>query len=132
MYQNGQAEKAYNYLLYLTDPTTSRREYPEVSFGVIKGFAEGLMGVEADARLDQVTTLYRGKATTTSELKDLPLLKTFITIKHEGNEVTTLTNSGKKKILWKPEFLDNGGKAIAKKAVWVKPGNSLTAVNNQY
>lgn len=126
MYQNGQAERAYNYMLHLTDPTTSRREYPEVSFGVIKGFAEGLMGIEGDARMNQVTTLYRGKATTTSELMDLPILMTSITIKHAGNKATTLINNGKKKILWQPKFLDNKGKTIAKKAVWVKPGNSLT------
>jgi len=126
MYQNGQIEKAYDYMLHLTNPTTSRREYPEVSFGVVKGFVEGLMGVEADARFNQVTTLYRGKKETIVELKDLPVLSTSISIKHEGNKVTTLTNNGKKKILWQPKFLDDKGKTITKKAVWVKPGSSLT------
>ncbi|TCD26453.1 hypothetical protein EZ456_12690 [Pedobacter psychrodurus] len=125
MYQNGQAEKAYGYLLHLTDPATARREYPEVSFGVIKGFTEGLMGVEADARLNQISTLYRGKKTTIAELKDLPVLMTSITVKHDGNIATTLTNNGKKKILWEPKFLDDKGKTIVKKAVWIKPGSSL-------
>lgn len=125
MYQNGQAEKAYGYLLHLTDPATARREYPEVSFGVIKGFTEGLMGIEADARFDQITTLYRGKKTTSSELKDLPVLMTSVTVKHEGNIATTLTNNGQKKILWQPKFLDDKGKTIVKKAVWVKPGGSV-------
>ncbi|TCD00340.1 hypothetical protein [Pedobacter psychroterrae] len=130
MYQNGKPEKAYDYLLHLTDPTTSRREYPEVSFGVIKGFVEGLMGVEADARLDQVTTLHRGKPATTSELRDLPVLKTLITIKHEGNKATTLINKGEKQILWQPKFLNDIGKIITRKAVWVKPASSLTVKAN--
>jgi hypothetical protein len=125
MYQNGQAEKAYGYMLHLTDPITARREYPEVSFGVIKGFTEGLMGIEADARLNQITTLYRGKKASTSELKDLPVLMTSITVKHEGNSATTLSNNGQKKILWQPKFLDDKGKTITKKAVWVKPGSSV-------
>ncbi|CAH0300199.1 hypothetical protein SRABI27_04364 [Pedobacter sp. Bi27] len=125
MYQNGQSEKAYGYLLHLTDPATTRREYPEVSFGVIKGFTEGLMGIEADARFDQITTLYRGKKTTSSELKDLQVLMTSVTVKHEGNIATTLSNNGQKKILWQPKFLDDKGKTIVKKAVWVKPGSSV-------
>ncbi len=125
MYQNGQAEKAYGYLLHLTDPATARREYPEVSFGVIKGFTEGLMGIEADARLNQISTLYRGHKTTNSELKNLPVLMTSITVKHEGNMATTLTNKGQKKILWLPKFLNDQGKIIVKKAVWVKPGGSV-------
>jgi hypothetical protein len=125
MYQNGQAEKAYGYMLHLTDPATARREYPEVSFGVIKGFTEGLMGIEADARLNQITTLYRGKKASTSELKDLPVLMTSITVKHEGNTATTVSNNGQKKILWQPKFLDDKGKTITNKAVWVKPGSSV-------
>lgn len=130
MYQNGQAARAYDYMLHLTDPATARREYPEVSFGVIKGFVEGLMGVEADARIDQITTLYRGKNKDTSELKDVPILKTTISIKHIGNKVTMLTNYGKKQILWQPKFLDDQGKTITKKSVWVKSGQSLTVNRN--
>ncbi|WP_316819142.1 hypothetical protein [Pedobacter nyackensis] len=126
MYQNGQPEKAYNYMLHLTDPSTHRREYPEVSYGVIKGFTEGLMGVEPDARVDQVSTLNRGKLATTSEIIDLPILKTTINIKHEGNKATTVSNTGKKKIRWLPKFLDDNGKTVTKKAVWVKPGSSKT------
>jgi hypothetical protein len=38
-------------MLLLTNPETKRREYPEVSYGVILGFASGLMGIEPDARL---------------------------------------------------------------------------------
>nr|WP_068890694.1 hypothetical protein [Pedobacter panaciterrae] len=125
MYQNGQAEKAYNYMLHLTNPETKRMEYPEVSYGVVKGFVEGLMGLEADARSTTITTLYRGKGDVTSELKDVPVLKTLITVKHEGNKKSVLTNNGKKKILWLPKFLNNKGEVVVKTAVWVKTGGSV-------
>jgi hypothetical protein len=125
MYQNGQAERAYNYMLHLTNPETKRREYPEVSYGVVKGFVEGLMGLEADARSSKMSTLYRGESDVTSELKDVPVLKTLITVKHEGNKKSVLTNTGKKKILWQPKFLNDQGEVVVKAAVWVKAGGTL-------
>ncbi|WP_316753091.1 trehalase family glycosidase [Pedobacter gandavensis] len=121
MYQNGQAEKAYEYMLHLTDPGTKRREYPEVSFGVVKGFTEGLMGMEADARIGRISTLYRGKKGSSATLKDVPVLNTLVTIKHDGNRKSTLTNHGAKKILWQAEFLNDEGELMVKKAVWVLP-----------
>lgn len=129
MYQNGQADKAYQYILHLTDPATKRREYPEVSYGVIKGFVEGLMGISADARLDKITTLHRGKKGSIAEIKDVPVLKTSVTVKHESNLKSVLTNNGKKKILWQPEFLDNDGKLIVKPAVWVNANGGIVTVN---
>ncbi|WP_449438872.1 hypothetical protein [Pedobacter steynii] len=126
MYQNGQADRAYNYMLHLTNPETKRREYPEVSYGVVKGFVEGLMGLEADARSGKISTLYRGKSDVVSELKDVPVLKTVVTVKHEGNKKSVLTNTGKKKILWQPKFLNDKGEVVVKTAVWVKAGGSLT------
>lgn len=124
MYQNGQADKAYDYMLHLTDPATKRREYPEVSYGVVKGFVEGLMGLEADARLGRVSTLYRGKSGSMSELKDVPVLSTLITVKHDGNKKSRFTNNGKKKVLWQPKFINDQGKLLVKTGVWVLPGTS--------
>ncbi|MBB2147578.1 trehalase family glycosidase [Pedobacter gandavensis] len=121
MYQNGHADKAYDYMLHLTDPSTKRREYPEVSFGVVKGFTEGLMGMEADARLNRISTLYRGKSGSNSELKDVPVLNTLVTIKHDGNKKSILTNNGAKKILWQAKFINDQGKLVVKKAVWLQP-----------
>lgn len=48
-FMNGYWDKAQTYLLYLSDPATIRREYPEVSFGVIEGVVQWLMGVTPDA-----------------------------------------------------------------------------------
>ena len=104
MYQNGYADKARDYLLYLTNPSTKRREYPEVSFGVIKGFAEGLMGIDADARFNRVNTLYRGHKETTSTVNNVPLLNTLISVTHSGDKQSSLTNEGKKTVAWRAKF----------------------------
>ena len=104
MYQNGNADKAYDYMLRLTDPSTQRREYPEVSFGVIKGFVEGLMGVDADVRFNRVSTLYRSSKETTSTLNNVPLLKTFISLTHMGSKQSSLTNKGKEAVTWRAKF----------------------------
>ena len=66
MYQNGYADKGYDYILHLTSLSTERRDYPEVSFGVIEGFVEGLMGIDADERFNRVSTQYRSSKVTIS------------------------------------------------------------------
>jgi hypothetical protein len=104
MYQNGYADKAYDYMLHLTDPSTQRREYPEVSFGVIKGFVEGLMGIDADVRFNRVSTLYRSSKETTSTVNNVPLLKTFISLIHKSSKQSSLTNEGKKAVIWRAKF----------------------------
>jgi len=97
-------------------------------YKVIKGFVEGLMGVEADARFDKISSLYRGKSEARSELKDLPVLNTLITLKHEGNKKSVMTNNEKKKILWQPRLSNDKGKVIVKAPIWVQAGKSV-AVN---
>jgi hypothetical protein len=62
LYRLGYPDQAYRYMLHLTDPSTPRREYPEVSYGVLGAFVQGLMGIEPDARARLVATLYRGSS----------------------------------------------------------------------
>lgn len=104
MYQNGYAEKGYNYILHLTNPSTKRREYPEVSFGVIKGIVEGLMGVEADARYNRISTLYRHLLSSTTTVKNIPVLNSLISVTHHGADSSLLQNNGKKTITWRAKF----------------------------
>jgi len=104
MYQNGYAEKGYDYILHLTSPSTKRREYPEVSFGVIKGIVEGLMGVEADARYNRISTLYRHLSSSTTTVKDIPVLNSLISVTHYGAGSSMLQNKGKKAIIWRAKF----------------------------
>ncbi|HZK63459.1 MAG TPA: hypothetical protein VFC34_04900, partial [Puia sp.] len=107
MYRNGYADKAYDYILHLSDPSTKRREYPEVSFGVIEGIVQGLMGIDADARLNRISTIYRGKSASTAQIRNLPVLGVHAAVRHKGNKNSQLYNGGKKTITWRPEFMGN-------------------------
>jgi len=94
-------------MLKLTDPKTDRREYPEVSFGVIKGFTEGLMGLSADARYNRLITLYRNSADVSSTLTSVPVLHTIIDLTHKDRKTSTITNVDNVTIQWRPKFAGN-------------------------
>lgn len=152
MYQNGNPNKGYEYILYLTDPATKRREYPEVSFGVVKGIVEGIMGMEADARYNRISTLYRHTKTSESMVADVPVLGTVISLTHKGESISILENKGNKKIVLRASFNGatkqlyagkkrlqakqqqvQGGKIISWIEVTVNPGTTATVgrkVNN--
>lgn len=99
----GYAHEAYKNILHLMHPATKRREYPEVSFGVIEGIVQGLMGVSADAISKRVTTLYNYPLQHCSEISHLNILTTEISLKHCKNE-SMLTNTGKETITWRATF----------------------------
>ncbi|MFH7010802.1 trehalase family glycosidase [Flavobacterium sp. FlaQc-52] len=103
LYQHGFEDKAYQYILYLSNPETKRREYPEVSYGIIEGIVSGFMGIEPNSEKNSVTTLYRGKRGTVSELDNLPVLNTTIAIKQNEQE-TVFHNKGTKTLLWRAKF----------------------------
>lgn len=104
LYEKGHYEDAYQDLLYLSDPTTERRDYPEVSFGVVQGIVLGYMGVEPDAPNHTIRTFFRGKDITTAELDKLPLMQTTISLKYDGFKKTTITDNGKTGFSWKVIF----------------------------
>lgn len=103
-YNNGRWDKARDYILYLSDPSTSRREYPEVSFGVIEAVVQGLMGVSPDARTGIFSTIYRTNGTDGAAINDLPLLHTTVNIAHINHNKSVITNTGKKAFKWKAMF----------------------------
>ena len=130
MYQNGYPAEAYKYILHLTNPATERREYPEVSFGVIKGFTEGLMGISADARYNRISTLYRNHNDVGSALYNVPVLNTFINISHINKKKSVLTNKGTKAVNWQAGFYGKHAliyvNAVAHKAINKTDGNGNT------
>lgn len=111
LYKNGYWQKAYDDLLYLSNPNTKRRTYPEVSFGVIEGIVQGLMGVEGDARTKTISTLYRMKNGTSSSLMNVPILNTKINITHQNAQQSSIRNNGKSDFIWKAMFIGNYHKA---------------------
>lgn len=144
LYQNNMWDKAYQKLLFLSSPATARRTYPEVSFGVIEGIVQGLMGVEADARSQTITTLYRSTKNGSASLKKVPILGTTISITHQNAKSSIVQNNGNKYFIWKATFMgkkreanvdgkicvltnsnDNNGDSISYVEVRVEPGSKI-------
>jgi len=103
-YQNGRWDQARNYILYLADPSTSRREYPEVSFGVIEACVQGLMGVSPDARTGIISTIYKTNGADKATINDLPVLHTTVAVTHIDRRRSVMTNTGKNAFKWKAMF----------------------------
>ena len=59
LYREGYWDKAYACILHLADAATERRDYPEVSYGVVEGVVQGLMGVSVQPGTHKIETLYR-------------------------------------------------------------------------
>jgi len=106
-YKNGDWAQARKYILYLSDPATSRREYPEVSFGVIEGIVQGLMGVTPDAQTATVSTLFKMNGDGTAAVNNLPVLHTIINLTHINAHQSAIVNSGNKSFKWKAMFSGN-------------------------
>jgi hypothetical protein len=132
-YRNGYWDQAYDLITHLANPSTQRREYPEVSYGVIEAMVQGLMGIHADATTHTVSTLYRSDKTNkpappaskalahpaspspagtilpagSSQLSDLPILNTTLTITHFNKTRSSIINTGQRPIQWKASFTGN-------------------------
>lgn len=121
LYKSGYWNKAYEYLLFCSDSLTKRREYPEVSYGVIEGIVRGLMGIEAEAQGRKLSTLCRSTGSDFYEIANLPVLNTFITLKHVDNKKSVIINNGGQSFVWKAEFSGIFSKAKAgKKTITMK------------
>ena len=135
-YRYGYNSEAYALMLLLANPATPRREYPEVSYGVIDGLVQGMMGAEADARHNRLSTVYRGSNEHNAVLEHLPVLSTRITI-HHGKNQSTLENEGDRDITWRVAF--NGrhryimvsGKKIKAQTQLGKLGNIISFTDLQ-
>jgi hypothetical protein len=133
-YRNGYWDKARDYILYLSDPSTPRREYPEVSYGVVEAIIQGLMGITPDARTGTVSTIYKTNRTGSATVKQLPLLHTMIDIAHTNTHQSTLHNAGKTALKWKAMFYGNhkiayaNGKSIAVKREVDAQGKKISFV----
>jgi hypothetical protein len=102
-YQAGYWNDAIRYMLLLTDPATDRREYPEVSYGVMLGFVNGLMGIQPDARYNRVETIYKTNGKATSFIENVPVLGTSISVKHMPGS-SAFTNKGKRTLTWRAQL----------------------------
>ena len=103
-YRRGYREQAHKLILHLANPSTERREYPEVSYGLVEAVVQGLMGVDPDARTRTVSTLYRASQPGGSQLTRLPVLNTTITLTHFSRTRSAIRNTGRHAFRWKACF----------------------------
>lgn len=117
-YKNGRWNEARKCILYLSDPVTPRREYPEVSFSVIEGIVHGLMGVTPDARSGTISTVFRVNGPGSAVIKHLRVLNSAIDLSHLNKQRSVLSNHGKQAIKWKAMFYGNYRKAYANSVLY--------------
>ena len=104
-YDYGYNKEAYKEIIKLSDVNTKRRDYPEVSYGVIEGIVSGMMGVQPFAPENSIETCSRLlSGEQWAEIKNVPVLGTKISVRHEGTNKSVLTNNGKVEIIWKAIF----------------------------
>jgi hypothetical protein len=124
-YRSGYEKEARSLILRLASPSTQRREYPEVSYGMVEAIVQGLMGVEVDARTRTVSTCYRSSDAASAQLVDLPVLNTTITLTHYGSGRSSIVNTGRHSFRWKAKLKNGQGREISFKEVTVAPGQKI-------
>jgi hypothetical protein len=117
LYRYGDPDAAYAEIMDLTRAGRERRDYPEVSYSVIGAMVTGLMGIRVEPtsslpeiisgkRFDTVIeTLPQLTAKTSwAEIRNLPVQGHVISVRHDGNRSTTLTNKGNSPLEWRAAF----------------------------
>lgn len=159
LYRYGSPEAAYKQMTALTQSNQQRREYPEVSYSVIGALVMGLMGIcvepifpfehsnASNALRFAIVTLPRlTSSSPAAELHHLPAQNTSISVRHQGNQSTTLTNHGRSAVQWKASFhgrceaihigrkplrprisTSNAGRVLSSALVEVSPGQTIHA-----
>ncbi len=108
LFRYGRADIAYRVLLDLSVPTKPRREYPEVSYGVIAGIVSGAMGVEpahGGDRFDIQTLAQPATSQDELSLHNLQIRGNVIDVTHTGDRITRVVNREGKPLRWKAMFL---------------------------
>ena len=104
-YRYGRDDRGYAVLVALMDPGLKRREYPEVSFSVIRTIAVGLMGINPDpAERLLATRSHLTKQTAWAKLEEVPVFNNRIAVSHSGLSESTFINEEGPPIQWKAEF----------------------------
>lgn len=125
-YKFGRWDKGREYMLFLSDPSTARREYPEVSYGIIEGVVQGLMGVSPDARTQTLTTVYKTDTPGNAAIDNVSLLNTKINLAHLSRQQSAIKNTGNQAFKWKAMFYGSFKHAnVNDKTMAVKTGKDL-------
>jgi hypothetical protein len=117
LYRYRDPDAAYAEMLDLARPGRERQEYPEVSYSVVGAIVNGLMGINVELSVPiedvvegkQFETIVRTlpqltSKTTWAELRNLPVRDGSISVRHDGDRKTVLTNEGKTDLIWEAAF----------------------------
>jgi hypothetical protein len=117
LFKYGEADGAISRMLDVALGSTSRREYPEVSFTWIEALVTGLMGVSigfespilSSVKGDWVETIIKtlpglGAKIDWAELRNLPIRANKISIRHEGIQKTVFINQSGPALIWQATF----------------------------
>ncbi len=131
-YENGQSALATQMLIELCQTGNKRRDYPENSFTVMEHITRGLMGINASASTNTISTQSRlAAAEDWAEMNDVPVLGGKISVRHDATS-TTFTNHLNTTIIWKAivtgqhEYLMVNG--IRTKTQYDEDGNAFVVV----
>jgi hypothetical protein len=104
-YENGLSDIATNMVKELCNEENKRRDYPENSFTIIEDFTRGLMGINADASKNTISTISRLSSTADwAEMKNIPIFSNTISVKHIGDTKTIFTNLNGQTLNWKAQI----------------------------
>lgn len=110
LFHYGRASVAYQVIFDLSAQNKARREYPEVSYGVIAAIVTGAMGIEPSHPSDRYDVQTLSQPAMRSEelsLSSLRIKANLLDIKHHGDASTRLTNRQGPSIRWKAVFTGN-------------------------
>jgi hypothetical protein len=101
-YRYEHCDLGYSKLMELLDPALPRREYPEVSYAAVGAIAEGMAGIQPDARSRTVETFPRlTKETSWITLGHLPVFENEIEVHHSSRAETHFTNQIGPTLSWR-------------------------------
>jgi hypothetical protein len=101
-YKYGRSRAGYTALMAMMDPNLKRREYPEVSYTAIGNLGSGLMGIGPAEQSGTIETFPQLTAETRwAVLHEIPVGPNTISVKHETNAKTELTNRAGPELAWR-------------------------------
>lgn len=105
-YRYGAPDAGYSVILDLARPGKCRQEYPEVSFSVVGAITTGVMGVSIIPGAEKEIQTLPGLTAKTSwaEMRNLPVGRNRVVIRHVGIHDSTLTNLSGPALIWRAAF----------------------------
>ena len=101
-YRYGYSREAYEILCNIVH--AERKEYPEVSFGMIEGIVCGCMGIQPSASSGKIVTLPQIVGEHWIQIDNLPVYDGLISVRHDSNTCSSFTNKTGYKKTWQAAF----------------------------